>query len=129
MRARNGYGPALCAAEARRRLFRAFRPDGLHIAVLGPDGAGKSTLIETLFRSLAPCFGQQRVFKFRPDVFKRIAAGTEPNPHGRPPRSQVVSWLKTIYYFADWWLGWLFLIAPARSRGGLVVFDRDFDDL
>src|SRR5262249_48876636 len=106
-----------------------WRPPGLHMAVLGPDGAGKSTLLENLRGRLAPCFSSQRVFKFRPDVFKRIIPGVDPDPHGREPRSRFVSWLKVLYYFVDWWLGWFLLVWPACVRRGLVVFDRNFDDM
>lgn len=111
------------------RLRRLLRPPGLHVAVLGPDGAGKSTLIENLGKMLAPCFGNQRVFKFRPDVFGRIEPGVEPQPHAREPRSVPVSWAKVLYYFADWWLGWACTIVPARARNSLVVFDRNFHDM
>ena len=128
-RRQTGFGPELLAAEAGRLLRRAWRPAGLHIAVLGPDGAGKSTLLENLRSTLRPCFGQQRVRKFRPDVFGRIEPGIEPAPHHRPPRGRMVSWAKIFYYFIDWWLGWIFLLLPARRRGTLVVFDRDFNDL
>ena len=129
IRARTGYGPALLIAEAGRRLRRPLHPIGMHIAALGPDGAGKSTLLQNLERLLAPCFSKQQVFKFRPDVFNRIEPGFDPKPHIRPPRSRFMSWLKIFYYFADWWLGLFLRLWPIRRQGGLVVFDRDFDDL
>lgn len=40
-----------------------------------------------------------------------------------------MSWLKIFYYFADWWLGLFLRIWPIRRQGGLVIFDRDFDNL
>ncbi len=129
MNMRNRFGPALRAGEGLRLARRIFRPTGIHIAMLGPDGAGKSTLIENLCEMLAPCFGKQRVFKFRPDVFRRIKPGIEPNPHGRSPRGKVISWAKVCYYFADWWLGWLLFLLPARIHSALILFDRDFDDI
>ena len=126
-RARFEFG--IFAGEVCRLARRALRPSGLHIALLGPDGAGKSTLIENLRATLGPCFGQQRLFKFRPDMFGQIDLVTNPTPHVREPRSVAVSWVKILYYFADWWLGWIARIAPVTHRGGLVVLDRNFDDL
>lgn len=102
LRERHRYGPLLMAREALRLAGRLVRPPGLHVAVLGPDGAGKSTLLTNLEVFLGPCFGRQRVFKFRPDVFRRIQPVTDPTPHLREPRSPLVSWLKVLYYFTDW---------------------------
>ena len=129
VRNRTGYGPRLLVSEAARRIRRALNPIGMHIAFLGPDGAGKSTLIRNLERLLAPCFSKQHVFKFRPDVFNRIVPGVDPTPHARAPRSRIVSWAKILYYFTDCWLGLFFRLLPIQRRGGLVVFDRNFDDI
>ena len=37
--------------------------------------------------------------------------------------------LKLLYYFADYWLGWLLRVWPAKVRSSLVVFDRHFEDI
>ena len=129
MRAGTRFGLALLVAETFRRFQRAMRPAGMHIALLGPDGCGKTTLLQNLERLLAPCFSRQRVFKFRPDVFQQIEPGLEPQPHRRPPRGRLLSCAKVLYYFADWWLGWCLRLRPERRRAALVVFDRDFNDL
>jgi thymidylate kinase len=129
MRARTRYGLSLRVAELARRARRLFCPPGFHVALLGPDGAGKSTLIENVTRLLKPCFPAQRTYKFRPDVFGRIVPETQPTPHLREPRSTLVSYAKIAYYFADWWLGLFMRLWPARRRGTLVVFDRNFADL
>jgi len=50
-------------------------------------------------------------------------------PHGKPDRTTVVSWIKVLYYFIDNWLGFLWQELPGRIRGVYTVFDRDFDDL
>src|SRR4030095_12269228 len=43
MHTRTRYRSALRVADTARRLRRTLRPAGVHIAVLGPDGSGKST--------------------------------------------------------------------------------------
>jgi hypothetical protein len=40
-----------------------------------------------------------------------------------------MSILKTLYLFADWWLGWLFVIWPRVRRGDSVVIQRPWLDL
>jgi sugar transferase EpsL len=129
MGSQSGYAPSLLIAEMLRHTRRLLRPTGLHIALLGPDGSGKTTLIQNLERLLAPCFPQQRVFKFEPDIFGRIKPGSDSTPHLRPARSVLVSWAKTFFYFADGWLGWFWHLLPERQRGTLVVFERNFDNL
>lgn len=126
---RHTWKPALVLREWRRIAGRLRRPPGLHIAVLGPDGAGKSTLIENIHPTLGPCFGDWRVFKFRPGFFHGVGAGTNADPHGRAPRTRIVSWARVVYYFVDSWLGWVLIVLPGRARVNCIAFDRDFEDL
>jgi thymidylate kinase len=108
---------------------RSPAPTGICLAVLGSDGAGKSTLLARLQEMLKPCFLEQRTMHFRPAVFEKQKSGVVTDPHGRPPRDVVSSALKTGYYFLDNWVGWLRVVRPAKKRGSLVIFDRNFDDM
>jgi sugar transferase EpsL len=125
---RRGRAPLL-AAKLRRRVKRVLRPPGFQIAVLGPDGVGKSTLLQNLSETLSPCFTRRRLFKFRPDIFNRIQPETQPRPHARPPRGWILSCAKIFYYAADWWTGFLFRVLPEKCRGALLLVDRDFNDI
>jgi hypothetical protein len=69
---RRRWRAGLLAAKLRQRVERVLRPPGFQIAVLGPDGVGKSTLLQNLGEALEPCFTRRRLFKFRPDVFNTI---------------------------------------------------------
>ncbi len=106
-----------------------FQPTGLCLAVLGSDGAGKSTLLGRLQELLRPVFPEQQTIHFRPGVLEKKKTGVVTDPHGRPPRNFLLSWLKTGYYFLDTWAGWWLVVRPAMKRGTLVIFDRSFDDL
>src|SRR5205823_3388301 len=127
--ARRRAGLELVVADLRRRVERVLRPPGFQIAVLGPDGVGKSTLLHNLDQTLGPCFTRRRIYKFRPDVFNTIKPETQPRPHARAPRGRILSWAKMFYYAADWWLGFLVRLLPEKSRGALLLFDRDFNDV
>lgn len=129
MRSRSGPSVKLGWLEVCRRIGRLLNPGGAHVALIGPDGSGKTTLIENLKRSLEPAFTGVRVFKFRPDFTARIKPQHVAEPHVREPRSTFVSWAKVLFYFADWWIGYALRIRPALRRGELVIFDRNFDDL
>jgi thymidylate kinase len=106
-----------------------FRQTGLCLAVLGSDGAGKSTLLTRLQARLKPVFPEQQTIHFRPRVWEKKKTGVVTDPHGKPPRNILMSWLKVGFYFLDHWVGWLVVVRPAKQRGILIIFDRNFDDL
>jgi len=129
MRRKNRYGIALLCREFVRVVKRAFHPTGLHIALLGPDGTGKSTLLAQLRQMMEPCFRKQRVFHFRPMVFQKKTGAPVSDPHAKPPRNSALGWVKVLYYFFDQWSGWLLWIFPGKLRSTFLIFDRNFDDM
>jgi thymidylate kinase len=130
MLARNRFGFGLLLRESIRVLKRTFQPTGFCLAVLGSDGAGKSTLLTRLQVLLEPCFRYQKTLHFRPGVLRKNAtSGAITDPHARPPRNAVLSWLKVLYYFADNWAGWFLIVLRGKIRSTLVIFDRSFEDL
>ena len=129
MHRRNGYGIVFSAREFGRLLKRMAYPTGLHIALLGSDGVGKSTLLAQLQRTMKSCFPKQRIFHFRPMLFQKATRAPASDPHARPPRNDAVACAKVFYYFFDNWLGWLLWVLPGKWRSTLVIFDRNFDDM
>jgi hypothetical protein len=92
------------------RVWRRWRdPTGLFVAVLGPDGAGKSTVIEGLRKEMAGAFRGTARFHLMPGLLRRPSnSGPVTDPHGKPPRSWLFSLLKLAYYWLDYTLGyWL----------------------
>jgi thymidylate kinase len=127
---RRRYTIPLRLREWRRIARRALQPSGMRISFLGPDGVGKSSVITNVQQLVAPFFRAQKMFHFCPMVFRpsHIAAPVT-DPHGSPPRSIVMSWIKVFYHFGDHWLGYLVQQLPAIMQSTLVIFDRGFDDL
>jgi len=74
------------------------------MAVFGPDGIGKSAVIEALPQHLGAAFAQT-------------------------PRSYVTTFCKLVYWLLDCWIGYLSSIRPAARRSRLVIFDRYLPDI
>lgn len=100
------------------------------LAFYGPDGAGKSVLIDCVVRLLQPRFDRVVYHHFRPHFYRRQAHGP-PNvePHARPLRPVFLRTAKTFLYFADAWISYLTRGAWLEARGALIVFDRYVDDV
>ena len=122
---------SLSPAALPRMLGRIAAPTGLTVAVLGPDGSGKSSLLRRLASDLGPAFRRVETVHFRPRLGAGggDGAGEAPVPHGAPPRGSAASAAKLGYYLADHWLGHAVRLLPARLRSTLVLFDRHLADL
>lgn len=103
---------------------------GLWVAFFGPDGIGKSAVIEQLAQQLETDFNGILRFHFRPG-FRTHGYERPPitQPHAQQPRGIAISFLKLIYWLADCWFGYLVAVSPCRRSGGLVIFDRCLQDL
>jgi thymidylate kinase len=118
------------AGELTRWLKRAWQPTGLVMVVLGPDGSGKTTVIEHLASQIAPAFCRVRRFHLRP-YFGKVGKAVPPvtTPHAQAPRSTLASLAKLGLFVLDYQVSWLKLILPARARSTFVIFDRYFHDM
>lgn len=113
------------AGDASRRLRRWRRPTGVHLVLLGPDGAGKSTTLAGLRMSLAPAFRRTAAHHLAPHAFRRPPAGQPvTDPHGKTPRGLLGSLAKLVYWAVDYIAGYHLAIRPALARSTLVLFDR-----
>jgi thymidylate kinase len=114
------------------RVGRLLRPGGVYVALLGPDGAGKSSTIEALESRMAGAFARSECYGFTPAVVHKLRhGGYRPNaiPHALPPRSFVQSVARAVLY----WGGYYTLGYAVRhldlARTTLVLNDRHFVDV
>jgi thymidylate kinase len=112
-----------------RIVARLARPTGFVVAVLGPDGAGKSTLIASVGEQLEGIFRSRHVFHWRPQLLLPDRSGPVSNPHARSRFGVSRSLAHLTGHFADYYLGFALRIWPLLARTGLVLFDRYFYDL
>lgn len=113
--------------EIPRRARRWSRPTGLFVVLLGPDGAGKSTISAAVRERLAPVFRRVGAGHFGPDLLGRAAArgaiGTSA-PHAQRPRAPLASLAKCLYWLLDFSVGYWARIRPALVRSTFLVYDR-----
>jgi thymidylate kinase len=100
------------------------------VSVLGPDGVGKSTVLEGLATAFSVPMRRRSLFHWRPQLLaKRRDNRPVTAPHGQSPRGSLVSMAYLSVFFADCWAGYLFVIKPRLVRAGFVQFDRYFHDV
>ena len=103
---------------------------GLVVALLGPDGSGKSAVAEAVAQRLAPDFADTVRLHLRPRLgLRRSHNGPALTPHAKPPRSALVSIVKVLYFAVDYNLGHRLQVRPRVQAGALVLFDRYCHDM
>ena len=113
-------------------------PPGIHLALMGPDGSGKSTVIEAVKARISHHFGETVEHHWRPSLLPDIGVllgrretntGPVTDPHGRRPHSRAASLARLLYYWLDYWLGWPLRVWKPKAQNQLVIFDRYAPDM
>lgn len=98
------------------------------IVLLGPDGAGKSSVIQGLMKGMAEEGRAVTVRHLKPFFVKPRRGPVvliNPIPHGAPPRSVLTSLAKIFIWLAEEWCAKLF----QDKKGELLICDRYYHDL
>ncbi len=112
-----------------RILKRIVKPTGIGIAFLGPDGSGKSTIIDGLLNKTLP-YRKTAYFHLKPIIINESSTNTlTTNPHEYAPYSKLKSYVKLLFFVYQYNLGWIKNIWPLKIKSTLVIFDRYYDDL
>jgi thymidylate kinase len=108
-----------------RRIKRWLKPDtGLHVVFLGPDGVGKSTVIEGVKKNLSDAFLRTDYFTFAPSLIPSKLQPEKKTPHALPPRSYPASLLKAAWWVVCYTVGYQLTVRPAKARGSFVMNHR-----
>ena len=117
--------------QFRCALRRLYRPNGIYIVILGPDGAGKSTLTEKILKLLGPLFQSHHILQWRPQILRprpQFVPGFNP-PHTKPPYGSLRSMAHIFAAFLDYCVAYPVKIMPLMVSRALIIYDRDFHDL
>ena len=125
------FARTLCH-DAGRLSRRLIRPAGGIVALVGPDGVGKSAVIEEVCKQLdeSRLFHRIIVRHWRPGLLpplSRLLGDTHGNQDvPGPPRRESgrYHWLRLAYYGIDFALGYMLKDLLHISRLRLVMYDR-----
>ncbi|MEH6587346.1 MAG: hypothetical protein V7720_12355 [Halioglobus sp.] len=137
------------AAYPRSLRFVAFRvrdwlrPHGVFLSVSGPDGSGKTTVIDMVITQLGAIYGDNAVHyaHFRPSILPRIAEVAKKartietvdenydQPHRAKPSGLAGSVARLGYYWLDYIGGYFRTVRPVLKRRQVMLFDRYYYDM
>ena len=115
---------------------------GFSIGFTGPDGSGKTTVIDTILERIAPVFKTaHKYYHFRPALFGNLgevahSAGIKKevdrnysDPHRGGKTGKVSSFLRLCYYSMDYIIGYFVKVKSVTRITRVVVFDRYYTDI
>ena len=115
---------------------------GFSIGFTGPDGSGKTTVIDTILERIAPVFkSAHKYYHFRPTLFGNLgevahSAGIKKevdrnysDPHRGGKTGKLNSFIRLCYYSLDYIIGYFVKVKSATRITRVVVFDRYYTDI
>lgn len=117
------------------KMRRYLKPSGVVMAILGVDGAGKSTVINAILPALnAATHNAVVVQHLRPTLLPPLAllkgkndspVGPVLEPHGSKPSGRLGSLFRLAYLTLDYQIGyWLWTRPKIAKQPSVVIFDR-----
>lgn len=124
-------------------MRKVFNPPKYTIALLGPDGVGKSTLIRHMENHLMGMLktetNDMKTFHIRPGVFPTITEilNRKKQSNGKTSilqeawqsPSSIISFVRFFCFWVDYMLGYIVKVLPELVKYRVVVLDRYFYDI
>ena len=113
----------------RRLIKRFFEPNGIVVAILGPDGSGKSSVINAISNKNVP-FRKKVVYHLYPAKSRLVSADIASvvergqAPYTMAPYNPFLSLLKIVLLLTRTWYYWLINIVKLKRSSSLIILDR-----
>lgn len=115
---------------------------GFSVGFTGPDGSGKTTVIDQILERLAPVFRTaHKYYHFRPALFGNLgevahSAGLKKEvdrdyskPHRGGKTGALSSFARLLYYSLDYIVGYFVKVKSVTRITRVVIFDRYYTDI
>lgn len=115
---------------------------GFSVGFTGPDGSGKTTVIDLILERLAPVFRTaHKYYHFRPALFGNLgevahSAGLKKEvdrdyskPHRGGKTGTLSSFARLLYYSLDYVVGYFVKVKTVTRITRIVIFDRYYTDI
>lgn len=115
---------------------------GFSIGFTGPDGSGKTTVIDQILEHLGPVFRTaHKYYHFRPSLFGNLgevahSAGLKKDvdrnyadPHRGGKTGKLNSLARLLYYSVDYLAGYFIKVKSVTRITRIVIFDRYYTDI
>jgi thymidylate kinase len=116
-----------------RLFFRFSYPAGIFIIILGCDGVGKTSLITKLVQASKlnhPSLVRgYKYFHFAPFFMYQSVNPKATIPNQEQPYNFIISFIKIIYLYFIFWLGYMFTAKLHLVRATGIIIDRYFYDI
>lgn len=122
-------------------LSNLFASRGVSIGFTGPDGVGKTTIIDSIIENLHQIYKIIPLYHFRPLLIGNLSdvahsAGIKKNvdknysePHRGKKTNVLSSVLRLSYYTCDYIIGYYALVKSKLFKRWPVIFDRYYSDI
>lgn len=125
--------------SGKRVISRSFRPTGILVALVSPDGGGKSTTSISVEKNLLGCFRNTKNVHWRPGLLPQLTNLIKPSrsindlsvttPHNPNKRSKIFSFLRWSYYSIDYILGYYLKLLPIKMKTTAILIERYYYDI
>lgn len=118
-----------------------FHLHGVSVGFTGPDGSGKTTVINGVVTVINQIQRNVPLYHFRPTILQNLGDAAHnvglkktvdhqfDKPHRGKRQGVISSFLRLIWYSADYILGYWFKTRMLLSNRNFIVFDRYYTDI
>lgn len=122
-------------------LLNQIKYKGYSFGFTGPDGSGKTTVLDCMVDALKSIYSQIDLYHFRPTVFgnlgevahsvgiKKEVDKDYSKPHRGNKVGPINSFCRLVFYSIDYIVGYCLKVRRKLCKRQLVVFDRYYTDI